>query len=55
VLADVYEDQGGHCTVPVAWVGRWKFLDGWTNVWSGGRHADKLVELRRLLEKTFAG
>jgi hypothetical protein len=19
---------------PVTWVGRWKFLDGWTKVWS---------------------
>jgi hypothetical protein len=30
----VYENpvgHGTHCTQPVAWVGRWKFLDGWTN------------------------
>jgi hypothetical protein len=31
----------------VAWVGRWKFLDGWTKVWSCGRHADELVGARR--------
>jgi len=22
------------CLEPVAWVGRWKFLNGWTKVWS---------------------
>ena len=26
--------RGWHCMEPVAWVGRWKFLDGWTKVWS---------------------
>jgi hypothetical protein len=24
--------QGTHCKQPVEWVGRWKFLDGWTKV-----------------------
>jgi hypothetical protein len=33
----VYENPVGHgtfCMEPVAWVGRWKFLKGWTKVWS---------------------
>jgi hypothetical protein len=29
------------------WVGRWKFLDGWTKVWSCERHADELVGAQR--------
>ena len=33
---------------PVEWVGRWKFLKGWTKVWSCDRHADELVGARRL-------
>jgi hypothetical protein len=47
----VYENvagHGGHCGEPVAWVGRWKFLDGWTKVWSCERHADELTGARRL-------
>ena len=28
---------------PVAWVRRWKFLKGWTEVWSCERHADELL------------
>jgi hypothetical protein len=39
---------------PVAWVGRWKFLKGWTKVLSCDGHADELVGARRLLEKHFA-
>jgi hypothetical protein len=55
----IYENpvgQPGHCMQPVAWVGRWKFLDGWTKVWSCERHADELVGARRfaaLIRKTF--
>jgi hypothetical protein len=48
----VYESPfglGGHCMQPVAWVGRWKFLKGWTKVWSCERHADELVGARLLL------
>lgn len=37
-----------HCMRPVTWVGRWKFLEGWTKVWSCEQHADKLVGARRL-------
>ena len=47
----VYENpvgQGGHCMEPVAWVGRWKFQDGWTKVWSCERRADELVGARRV-------
>jgi hypothetical protein len=33
---------------PVACVGRWKFLEGWTKVWSCEQHADELVGARRL-------
>ena len=32
----VYADpvgQATHCMPPVEWVGRWKFLKGWTKVW----------------------
>jgi hypothetical protein len=46
----VYENpvgQSGHCQDPVSWVGRWKFLKGWTKVWSCERHADELVGARR--------
>ena len=42
----VYENpvgHGTHCMQPVEWVGRWKFLKGWTKVWSCERHADELV------------
>jgi hypothetical protein len=31
----IYENpvgQGTHCPEPVEWVGRWKFLKGWTKV-----------------------
>jgi hypothetical protein len=38
---------GTHCMARVAWVGRWKFLKGWTKVWSCERHADELVGARR--------
>jgi hypothetical protein len=31
----------------VEWVGRWKFLDGWTKVWSCERHADDLPWAKR--------
>jgi hypothetical protein len=31
----------------VAWIGRWKFLEGWTKVWSCERHADELIGARR--------
>ena len=47
----VYENpvgQGGHCMEPVMWVGRWKFLDGWTKVWSCERHAEGVTGARRL-------
>jgi hypothetical protein len=47
----VYENpvgHGTHCPEPVEWVGRWKFLDGCTKVWSCERHADELVGARRL-------
>jgi hypothetical protein len=40
--------HGTHCMEPVAWVGRWKFLDGWTKVWSCERHADELPWARRI-------
>jgi hypothetical protein len=33
----------GGCMEPVAWVRRWKFLKGWTEVWSCERHADELL------------
>ena len=48
----VYENvagHAGHCPEPVEWVGRWKFLKGWTKVWSCERHADGLVGARRTL------
>jgi hypothetical protein len=54
----VYENpvgQGGHCPEPVTWVRRWKFLEGWTKVWSFERHADELVGARRVSETHFAG
>ena len=35
----------GHCMQPVEWVGRWKFLKGFTKVWSCERHADELIGL----------
>ncbi len=41
----IYENpvgQSGHCPEPAACVGRWKFLKGWTTVWSCERHADEL-------------
>ncbi len=41
----IYENpvgQSGHCMERVTWVGRWKFLKGWTKVWSCERHADEL-------------
>jgi hypothetical protein len=46
----VYANSGGHgthCMRPVEWVGRWKFLEGRTKVWSCERHADELVGARR--------
>ena len=43
------------CFEPVAWVGRWKFLKGWTKVWSCDRHTDELVGGRHLPEEHFAG
>jgi hypothetical protein len=48
----VYENpvgHGTHCMQPVESVGRWKFLKGWTKVWSCERHADELVGARALL------
>jgi hypothetical protein len=45
-----------HCKQPVEWVGRWKFLNGWTKVCSCEQHADELVGARRLaalIRKTF--
>ena len=33
----IYENpvgQSRHCMQPVEWIGRWKFLTGWTKVWS---------------------
>jgi hypothetical protein len=51
VLADGLREPGRpgtHCMQPVAWVGRWKFLKGWTKVWSCDRHADELPWARRL-------
>ena len=39
--------HGTHCMQPVAGVGRWKFLKGWTKVWSCEAHADELVGARR--------
>jgi hypothetical protein len=47
----VYEKAAGrgtHCMEPVAWPGKWKFLKGWTDVWSCERHADDLPRARRL-------
>ena len=47
----IYENpvgQSEHCMEPVAWVGRWKFLMGWTKVWSCERHADELPWARRV-------
>jgi hypothetical protein len=49
----VYENpvgQGGHCMEPVAWARRWKFLKGWTKVWSCEAHAPGLVGARRCRE-----
>jgi hypothetical protein len=40
--------HGTHCMRPVEWVGRWKFLKGWTKVWSCERHADELPWAGRL-------
>jgi hypothetical protein len=40
----VYENvagHAGHCPEPVEWVGRWKFLKGWTMVWSCERHTTR--------------
>jgi hypothetical protein len=48
VLADGVSAKVGHCMEPVTWVGRWKFMTGWTKVWSCKRHADELVGARRL-------
>jgi hypothetical protein len=31
-------DHGTHCMRQVEWVGRWKFLRGWTKAWSCERH-----------------
>ena len=42
--------HGTHCMQPVEWVGRWKFLKGWTKVWSRERHADALPRARRCRE-----
>ena len=39
--------HGTHCMEPVTWVGRWKFLDGWTKVWSCERLDDELIGARR--------
>jgi hypothetical protein len=39
--------HGTHCMQLVARVGRWKFLKGWTKVWSCERHADELPWARR--------
>jgi hypothetical protein len=39
--------HGGHCMEPVAWVGRSKFLTGWTKVWSCDQHTDELQGARR--------
>jgi hypothetical protein len=47
----IYENpvgHGTHCMQPVEWVGRWKFLKGWTKVWE--RHADELVGARRVAD-----
>jgi hypothetical protein len=47
----IYENPVGHatfCMEPVEWVGRWKFLKGWTKVWLCERHADELPWARRL-------
>ena len=38
---------------PVAWVGRWKFLDGWTKVWNCERHADELPWAGLPLNNTY--
>ena len=41
----VYENpvgHGAHCMATVEGVGRWKFLDGWTKVWSCERHLHRL-------------
>jgi hypothetical protein len=40
--------HGTHCVRPVEWVGRWKFLKGWTKVWSCDRHANDLPFARRI-------
>ena len=40
--------HAGHCPEPVTWVGRWKFLKGWTKVWSCERHADELPWASRI-------
>jgi hypothetical protein len=40
--------HGGHCMEQVTWVERWKFLKGWTKVWSCELHADELVGARRM-------
>ena len=46
----VYENvagRAGHCPERVESVGRWKFLKGWTKVWSCERHADSCRRARR--------
>jgi hypothetical protein len=47
----IYKNPVGHGTFrmqPVAWVGRWRLLKGWTKVWSCERHADELPCPKRL-------
>jgi hypothetical protein len=44
----IYENPVGHGTHCMEWVGRWKFLKGWTKVWSCERHTDELVGARRV-------
>jgi hypothetical protein len=39
----VYENPVGHptfCMQPVEWVGRWKFLKGWTDCAFASKHPD---------------
>ena len=43
--------HGTHCMRPVERVGRWKFLKGWTKVWSFERHADELPLARRVSQR----
>ena len=54
----VYANPVGHpthCKQPVEWVGRWKFLSGWTKVWSCERHGGELPWARRVIGKPLAG